>query len=786
MQLKIKGQPYIYTHYCEPIEFGRRLSHDEMQEFVTSCLIESFDIKGVEYIRHTPDFDSEADFSYKKSGQTVCGVVKYVAARDESEKIISDLYLRNFETKYPRLTEGFQKFDTIPIFFFAEAKCLDNDKNIPVAGGKYEISYYPLQMLWKDIPTSGKNIPEYEMYKGYAESWCNDDLSFIRDYVSPYFSGKSELAFDEITSKDGLMRHIEYQHKQWKIKHTTIWPILIIDTDTNEKGILIQSNGKNVCFVKLAFSNYRICHSHTVLPPNNYEEWKKPYELYEIHGDHHEPFVKEDELRTFIGEMLKESQVCLRTETEVSFEENERILTNVASLKYIGDDAIDDIAYLCLIAHNPKNHTNEFISCFPYLQGVSVLVEVIDVLEWTNQIEATIKCKYSTNEEEFVFHFFATDYYFNKAKYQIGAKLHVGLAATSSNAKEASRGFTFEGQRALDFLAKIGKEPTYNENGEIEPVNFSTENLVAFLPHDSKCPDMAEFQSPTRNLKYDSFYNSSVNTCLIKLNQETGLEIPLYFNDDFEPQKGDPLTGWLWLTGRLSDPCGSLNKSASQIAESLKMSKISEAFLKRLSEFKARSLVDATPLLNILSDLSLEHGKRLYAVKVGNRSRFDFEFFVANFSEVSLIYKRIDFEGFLSGEDAEKYLQSLEGSIMGSSPQAVWQMFLLSIGDRFLPYSKTHSSDFSYILTKQDAEKASFAANIGYSYLTLLPSVTEPKSNSGYFTVYVWSAGTLYRHVYTYYIYDKRIKFSLDALYNIENSFDRNNDRSNILFRDGD
>lgn len=786
MQLKIKGTPYTYQHYCNPIEVGRRLTHNEMQDFVTVSLIESFEIKGVKCLRHSPDFKSEADFSYQKNGQTVCGVVKYVANRDESEIIIHDLYLNNFERRYPILAEGFHNYNTIPIFFFAEARCLDNEQNIPVAGGRYEITYYPLQMLWNEIPMEGPNISEYEMYKGYADSWCNDDLTFLKNYVSPFFSGYSDLAFDEITSKEGLLRHIEHQHELWRIRHTSIIPKLIKDTDSGKGGILIQSKGKDICFVTLSFSNYRIYHSHTLAPPKNYKSWDKAYELYETHGDHHAPFVLDNELRTFVNEMVKDSKVCLTIDREVNFDNNVTGLTLVASMKYIGDEDTDDIGYLALVAYNPAEDTDEIISCYPYLQGTSVLVEVIDILEWDNQIEATIKCQYSSYDDNFVFHFFATDYYFNKERYKIGAKIHVGIAASSGNVKDASRGFTFEGQKAVDFLARMGQEPSYDANSQIEPVRINTESLVAFIPSDTKCPDMVEFQSPIRKLQYDGYYNNSINRCTIKINQETGLEIPLYFNDISNIKEEDPIMGRLWLTGRLSDPCGSLNNSPTHMVSSLKMAKTAETFLQKLKCYKTRSITDVTSLLNVLTELSIEERQHLCIVKVGNRSRFDFDFFVANFSDIMAISARLDPEGFLFGEDADKYLTDLSKSVVGHSEQAVWQMFLLSIGDLYLPYSNTHSKEFRYILTQEDAERSSKAINGQYSYIHLLPAITSVKFGSGYFSVYVWNSGILYRQVYTFHIHNGKIRFSIDAIYDSSNAFDRNNDRANILFRDGD
>ena len=121
MKLKIKGKTYVYNHECSREQSGNRLTREEMQAFVTDCLIESFELKGVKCIRHTPDFNSEADFSYYKAGETVCGVVKYIVDQSEGERIVHELFLRKFETEFPRLTEGFYKHGSVPIFFFAEA-----------------------------------------------------------------------------------------------------------------------------------------------------------------------------------------------------------------------------------------------------------------------------------------------------------------------------------------------------------------------------------------------------------------------------------------------------------------------------------------------------------------------------------------------------------------------------------------------------------------------------------------------------------------------------------------
>ena len=66
------------------------------------------------------------------------------------------------------------------------------------------------------------------------------------------------------------------------------------------------------------------------------------------------------------------------------------------------------------------------------------------------------------------------------------------------------KGFSFKGQEALDWIHRVGKvvgyEATFEEDGSVKPVSFDMQNLVSYLPVESKAPDEAEYQSPVCNL----------------------------------------------------------------------------------------------------------------------------------------------------------------------------------------------------------------------------------------------------------------------------------------------
>lgn len=786
MKLKVKGKQYIYIHECDPSEQGRPLSRSEMQEFVTECLIKSYEMRGYECIRHTPDFNSDADFSYHKLGKTVCGVVKYGLSENEISELI-DIMCNDetFKKTFPQLYKGFHEYNSYPVFYFAEAKCLDTDDGSPITGGRFEIQWSPVQALCLNIPTSGSNISEFEMYKGYAHSWETGDVSFIRDYVSSHFSGVSELSFECTTSKAELMELIKSQHENWKTRKITIRADLIKDEDSGDNGILMVLNGRPTGFVVLRFSNYRISQSETRIPPQNYKDWETGYELYQTHGDHHAPFVNEEELPLFLKEVMEKSSVHLSLDTTVSFDDVEA-LTRVASLRYPADKFSPDISYLALIAYNPAEGVNEFVTCYPYLKGEPIEVEVIDVLEWSNRIEATIKCRYCPDDEddnEFVFHFFATDYYFNKNRYKIGQKIHIALAASSGNAEEASRGFTFEGQKAIDFLTKIGKEPTYDENGEVEPVKFSTEQLVAFLPQDEKCPDMAEFQSPIQNLSSSGFYHNHVHHCEIVINQDTKLRVPLYFNDGFGPMEGDPIMGWLWLSGRLADLDSDM--TPHRAIASFDMAKTAEKFIAELSKLTERSIMDVTPAFDVLQDLSIPEGKKMFAVRLGNQYRYNYEFFAADFAELTSIQSLLDRDGYIDYAQ-NNIISKLNLAIKGTGKYAAWQFFLITIAGMFMPYKKYYSPGVSYILTRKEAEESSKAILNRHTISRMLPSISVYGDSCGSFTVMAWSRGRLMRYVYVYTISKDLITFHLDGYYKIEGMIDYDSDDSHLLFRDGE
>lgn len=207
-----------------------------------------------------------------------------------------------------------------------------------------------------------------------------------------------------------------------------------------------------------------------------------------------------------------------------------------------------------LIAANREKQSNELVSGYPFIQSRnSVGLRITEITEWDNLIEAVITGK---TESGHSISFFDTNYFLHKADYKIGETYEFSISALAYDVEVLKdNSFAFKGQEAKDWLAKIGREPTYDEMGNIEPVVFHLKELVAFLPFNEGCPSDVEFQSPINAVEtiqgFDrDFYKINITIC-----RDPDIYIDLYAKQDFfdnEPQIANAIRGLLWLQGHKS------------------------------------------------------------------------------------------------------------------------------------------------------------------------------------------------------------------------------------------
>lgn len=270
-------------------------------------------------------------------------------------------------------------------------------------------------------------------------------------------------------------------------------------------------------------------------------------ELFQSNGSRIETFFDLDD---FVGNILKPmidaSSVAQKVKGTVVFDNGVSGETDVFGLLF-GDASL---GFTTLLATNYANQTNEVMGIFPIASGTPQRVKIEEIMVWDSQLCATILC----SVEDYNLAFFATDFYYNKEKYLENEYLDIELAAFAPKAEEADKGFSFEGQQAVDWLAKIGQEPTYNEDGTVQPVKFSTENLVAYLALEKQAPDEAQFQSPAGPVESLSFVGIDLYKTTIAIRGNgADFRVPIIFRKDFIPnlEEGMPIRGYSCLTGKI-------------------------------------------------------------------------------------------------------------------------------------------------------------------------------------------------------------------------------------------
>lgn len=273
------------------------------------------------------------------------------------------------------------------------------------------------------------------------------------------------------------------------------------------------------------------------------------HNLYQSNGSRIEAFFELDGfVQNLLKPMIDASSVFQQTKTAVVFDDGSTEVTDVIGLLY----GSPELGFVCLLATNNARKTNEILGIYPVASGKSHRVKIDEVIVWDNQICATIMC--SVNDYPFAF--FATDYYHNKEKYHENEFLDIDLVAFACFAEEAERGFSFEGQKAIDWLAKMGEEPSYNEDGSVQPINFSMEQLAAYLATESKAPDEAQFQSPAGPVEKMSFVNLDLlKTSITIRGEESDFSVPLILRKELIPalEEGMPIRGYSSMIGKIAE-----------------------------------------------------------------------------------------------------------------------------------------------------------------------------------------------------------------------------------------
>lgn len=277
---------------------------------------------------------------------------------------------------------------------------------------------------------------------------------------------------------------------------------------------------------------------------------------YQYHGNHWDCVLSDPEkdFSATITTALENGELVGQNETDYSLDEDKSKKTHgkVFELGYLNRHD-DSLSVRILIA--ALEDSNQVISMYPVVKdGALFSLKITEIKEWNNGLEGWITAEFPDEKE---ITFFDADYGLNKDKYEIGKNYNFIIGALSYVATEPeTKGFKLEGQEAIDFKAKTGEAPDYDENGNVKPVEFSTENLCSFM-QGFNAPDEAEYITVVDEVKSaKALGNSFWKFNIIYRGFETeDILIPTFVlkNDKNKKlNKASQIQGIVWLTGYLA------------------------------------------------------------------------------------------------------------------------------------------------------------------------------------------------------------------------------------------
>lgn len=276
---------------------------------------------------------------------------------------------------------------------------------------------------------------------------------------------------------------------------------------------------------------------------------------YQCHGDHWDCILENSkkEIPKVLSQAVENAtEICGSVETDYVLEEKGH--GKVIELEYF-ENKEEPLSVRLLFCEVDSGV--QLVSMYPCVKdGITLSLKITEIKEWTNGIEGWITGELPDERE---LTFFDADYALHKDEYEIGKTYNFVVGALAYRADEPeSKGFSFEGQQAIDFKAKMGEEPEYDKDGNVVPIHFSTESLCAFFPS-RYAPDDVEFISTVEDIQVakslkKSFWNFDV---IYRGSGELEIKIPTFLLKSKENKKLDSATqlqGLLWLTGYLAKP----------------------------------------------------------------------------------------------------------------------------------------------------------------------------------------------------------------------------------------
>ena len=777
MQLLVKGEPYVYHHQCAAEDWGRPLTPQELRQFGVDALIESYTYINKECRRVAPT-ESGADFAFDSYGMRILALVDLADADGNPTSCVAS-------GRFEQMAEAWREGEVSPRIYYPHITCISSADGTLEAGGDFHITFEAYSLAPETEAYTHKRSNR-RLYTDYAEAWVSGNEEFFRHYLHAHFHSLSDFCFDEIVSRDEFLGHFRLRRQKFAAQGAVLDYRLAIDEATHSLGLVITVDGSDYAFLTLSFRDWQVQSSHTRPVPAKL----KPYvrTRYQTHGDHMAVFLADDEMEPYVDAATRYATLTHQANAYPADSAGELCRRKVIGLQ---TGRFGEARFMLVAIEGDEAPGYELASVYPYLPGEVMKLTILDVDEWDNGLEATVKASTVVDGDEMILWFFATDYFAFRESYIIGATYDFSIAALGLHVELGDNELFLEGSDALAFFDKIGGEPAYDEAGALKPLRIDLSQMVAYLPKLEVSPADAEFQSPARpegTIAFDATQQGEADglrqlrRSLITLYPTDVPSLPIYYrSSEASGLAARPLRGLMWLSGRIASTSAH-TLDASEQGEQQLYGEIAEALQQRINDFNFRAFDQVNTLLVGMSGLVIDEGFDVDAFGVIDSAESTADRYLQLYATRNLrqfepvvdddgyLLNPLSDDEFLLGDYSPGFARMTPSVLRHARPdgskRSIWEAFLLHIASYLLPSIGTTSrSHRSYLFTPAMLAQVPRAIFNRYAEHALLPYVEPGEAQCGLLTVCYWDGGLgLVRESYTF-VFDEqsRISFHLDT-----------------------
>ena len=280
------------------------------------------------------------------------------------------------------------------------------------------------------------------------------------------------------------------------------------------------------------------------------------------HGSHWETVLGEESIVAKLKEIVQNSGILSKKRAAVVLDDGVEEKDLLTLMCPVSESQIP-ISFMTILAE--QDGRSALVSGYPFsIEGALLKGRITDIEIWDNNVEAVVTMEFGEDRE---ISFFATDYHFNKEKYQPGKYCEVRLAAFAYECKihdTRELSFQLDGDKAKSFRSNLG-EDIRNELGVKEndesPIQFDASEMTLLLPISDDYKDDYKFLSPVQSVSTFEILGVRMLELGIFVDEGLGgdrIALPLFVResmfdgqDNPKPQAGQSVGGAFWLQGHL-------------------------------------------------------------------------------------------------------------------------------------------------------------------------------------------------------------------------------------------